>query len=341
MEILQLFSPHQPSRTPDATQSANCADSAPRFILIPASRLPAKRILQGFGAECVFVLAGLFLAWVLAPKPPRESTNRVDAQHQKKTWVTIYYPRPAQKRRPGIAPQRAKKDEPRRFSLPPKSFQAVVAPALEPPSITAPKADLALPTAGNGFPAPPTPAPALAILQIRTGVPKALPILDPSLVPGPHRASSLNGRGANPGPDPLGSAGTMARTLDRGPGAGRPPDLSAEPPRAQDRLRPQPVHAAFTKPAISFMPKPTYPPNALEDRIEGDVSIEVTFDRYGHVIFRRFVRQLQNADLNSAARESVERIKFIPAMRDGVPVDQNSVVTVFFRLSHLNMTASF
>ena len=89
------------------------------------------------------------------------------------------------------------------------------------------------------------------------------------------------------------------------------------------------------------MPKPMYPPAALAARIEGDVVLQVTFDKSGRVIFRRFIRQLQNAEMNSVARETVERIKFIPAQRDGLPVDSDSVITVFFRLTQLSLTATF
>jgi len=90
------------------------------------------------------------------------------------------------------------------------------------------------------------------------------------------------------------------------------------------------------------MPKPQYPPSALHDRIEGDVSVKVTFDKNGNVIFRGFVRQIANEELNSAARETVQQIRFAPATRDdGVPVDQAAVVTVTFRLTQLTLTALF
>ena len=93
---------------------------------------------------------------------------------------------------------------------------------------------------------------------------------------------------------------------------------------------------------ISFMPKPEYPPAALRDRIEGDVTVRVTFDKNGNIIFRGFVRQLGNEDLNSAARETVQQIRFAPATRDnGVPLDQDAVVTVTFRLTQLTLTAAF
>jgi TonB family protein len=120
------------------------------------------------------------------------------------------------------------------------------------------------------------------------------------------------------------------------------PNLSAEPPRFGEPEISEPERVTFTKPRISFIPQPQYPLGALHDGIEGDVSVKVTFGKNGSVIFRGFVRQLGNEELNSAAREAVERIRFVPAMRnDGLPTDQDGVVTISFRLTHPTLTASF
>lgn len=51
MENLHLFSSYPSSGAPDEEQPRNCADGTPRFILIPAPRLPAWRLVQGLGAE--------------------------------------------------------------------------------------------------------------------------------------------------------------------------------------------------------------------------------------------------------------------------------------------------
>jgi len=89
------------------------------------------------------------------------------------------------------------------------------------------------------------------------------------------------------------------------------------------------------------MPQSEYPVAALKDKTEGDVIVKVTFAKSGHVVFRSFVRQVKNEELNTFARETVERIAFAPATRDGLAVDQDAVVTVTFRLSQLALTASF
>jgi TonB family protein len=168
----------------------------------------------------------------------------------------------------------------------------------------------------------------------------------PSLDPAMTRVSSLPLEAENTGRDPLRSVEATG-LLAKGNGDGRigngAPDLSARPTRSIEPQRVRAEHAAFTKPKISFMPKPEYPPAALRDRIEGDVSVKVTFGKNGNVIFRGLVRQLGNEELNSAARETVQQIRFAPATRDddGVPVDQDAVITVTFRLTQMTLTASF
>jgi len=142
--------------------------------------------------------------------------------------------------------------------------------------------------------------------------------------------------------DPLGPAALVARKESPGDvGTHGPPVLPTKPPRLVEPQSVGPDHTAFTKAAISLIPKPEYPLAALQDKIEGDVILNVTFDKSGHVVFRSFVQQLKDEELNTVARETVERIKFSPAKRDGVSVDQDAVITFAFRLTQLTLTASF
>jgi TonB family protein len=335
--MLSLFSLDRAPETSHELPTDGCANGVPCFTPIPPSHLPAKRMIQGLTAESLLILVGLWLSLTFAPTASHVSTNDVDT----KKVVRIYYPRPTQKRPLAAPSPRVKTDESLRFSAPPKSFRAAVAPILEPPPVIAPPAAMAASAIGNGIPVLLRPVPEVTTLPIRAGVPKPLPVLDAGGERDLPRGSSLAGRGPHPAGAPLGFGGTETRTFGHGRGVAGPPDLDTSAPRITDHLRPQSERAAFTKPSISFMPRPSYPRAALENGIEGDVRIEVTFDKDAHVIFKRFVRPLQNADLNSAARESIERIRFVPAMRDGVPIDQDSVVTVYFRLSRLDMTASF
>jgi TonB family protein len=306
-------------------QQGNCADASPSFLLIPAPPLPLRRVLQGLGVDVVLLLIGLALAGLFSRSAAEQATFNPAQPYEKPIQITFYNPNPAKRRAPDVSLSGVKGDEGRRFSPSLKTIHPAAAPALDPlPTLVATRADLAVQVPEKWLLLRPMPP---AILQIRVGAPKAPATPLPSLDPRPPRAAAFSQHGTNADGDPLGARGSAARLADQ--------DADAE------RERPQPQHPAFTKPEISFMPKPMYPPAALAARIEGDVILQVTFDKSGRVIFRRFIRQLQNAEMNSVARETVERIKFVPAMRNRVPVDSDSVIRVFFRLTQLNMTATF
>jgi TonB family protein len=343
MEILRLSLWRPSLGAAPGTQQGNCSDASPRLLLIPAPPLPARHFLEGLGVD--FVLIGLALASLFSKSPVPGATFNPAQPYKKPIPITFYDPSPATKRPLDVSLSGVKRHEGRRLSLPLESALPVGAPVLSPPPTV-------IETRAGGVPQIPEeglpflPRSAQAILQARTGSPEApappVPILDPS----PHHGAAFPQHGPNVGSDPLGSGGSTERLFGHDSGTenagGAPPDLSAKPPRAVQRYQMQLQREAFTKPEISVMPKPVYPPAALAARIEGDVILQVTFDKSGRVIFRGFIRQLQNAEMNSVARETVERIKFVPATRNGVPVDSDSVITVLFRLTQLNdMTATF
>jgi TonB family protein len=331
MEILNLT-----SLNPDE----DYADGTPRFFLTPDARLPAMRFVQGCGTQAVILGALLLSAWIFAPAasgPRPRPAPRDDGG----TVTTLYVPRPVLKIVTHEVPQKAQKNERRRFAIPLAAEQPAARPTIDPPPpILAALPDQVPAIPNSGFRLPPAPAP--AIFQVQAGPPKAPPARLPGLDPSAPRTASSPLSGTGAGRDPLAPAGPRFTDKSRGGGGGNGlADLSATTLGPPAPRRSQPAEVAFTKPEISFMPKLVYPPAALAEQIEGDVHLQVTFDKAGQVIFRHFIRELSNAELNSVARETVERIKFVPAMRDGVPVDQDSVVVVFFRLTQINMTASF
>jgi TonB family protein len=342
MEIMHL------SLTPPASEAApevsieSGIDGIPGFALVPTTRLPVRRLLQGLAAEVILFLAALALVWLLPTTGRQEAERRSEASLYKHVRIFLQNPPPARKRPHEVQLSGPRIAAIRKFSPPPATGKTAVSPRLEPEPTVAEKRPEPNPQMlDQGIPVPPTPAPAPARLEVSPKslkAPKTLPSLDAD----PLRASVASQRGNRPGGDPLGSVDGTGRPLG-GVGekaGGGPPNLSPGPDRRRDGERRQ-ERIAFTKPQISFMPKPSYPPNALAAGIEGDVSVEVTFDKNGQIIFRRFVRSLENAELNAAARETVERIKFVPAIRNGVAEDQESVVTVFFRLTRLSMNAVF
>jgi TonB family protein len=79
-------------------------------------------------------------------------------------------------------------------------------------------------------------------------------------------------------------------------------------------------------------PAPSYPSEARQRKIEGDVELEVEFYATGQV---RVLRVLQGLGygLDEAAVTAAEQIRFNPARHDGQPVDSHGRLRIVFRLS--------
>lgn len=97
---------------------------------------------------------------------------------------------------------------------------------------------------------------------------------------------------------------------------------------AQARLQ-QPVTTSIV---ILSKPLPQYTSEAREQRIQGDVTLEVKFSADGQVEVERVVSGL-GYGLDEQAKLAAARIRFKPATRDGKPVDQVSVIHVAFQLA--------
>jgi TonB family protein len=342
MEILTLSLLHPSSEVPADEPSALTADLAPHFLLTPAGRLPAKRLFEAFTVQSTVALVALAAAWLFGSGDPQRGTRIFPEAGYTPIRITFYRP-PAPKNRPSeVSPSRVKTGY-ATSSTPAETVHPMHPPAPEPlPTIVGTPTEAAPQLPDRGLPLPPPLIP--AVLQLKAGVPNVPAAPVANLDPSPLRSVPFRSPDAGSGRDPLGSAGLSPQPSGPGSNGGGkgdgPPDLSAKPPAAVKSERPQ-ERLTNTKPQISFMPKPVYPPRALAEKTEGDVTLQVTFAKTGRVIFNSFIHRLQNEELNAAARETVERIQFTPAMRNGVPADQESVVTVFFRLNQLNMTAAF
>jgi TonB family protein len=317
METLHLSLCGPSPGAPTEAHRGDCANGSVHLLLIPTPRLPASRFFQGLAVNFVVFLVVMAITWFFGKVAAQQPTLNSARLHDNPIQIVAYDPRPARKQPPDVSLSRVERDEGRRFSPSPKTIQSAAAPALgQPPTVIETRADLVPQIPEKGLPLPVMPAP--AILQARMGSPEAPAAPVPNLAPSPHRAAAFRQHGPNVGPDPLGLGRSTAPLFGHSSGAegtgGGPPDLSAKPPRAAQREQLQLESEAFTKPEISVMPKPMYPPTALAARIEGDVILQVTFDKSGRVIFRRVIRQLQSAEMNFVARETVERIKFLCAM---------------------------
>src|SRR5438445_3314754 len=312
MESLNLSCPRPtPVTVLPEPQLGNCAAcGTPRFFLVPAFRPATTHLAQSLAGHLVLLFAAFVPAMLLAPMFAEKSSLNSTWRREATSLIT-YDPRPARKSNASNRPL-----APRRLSTP-LMAELFITPAVDESALpVAARANLVAQSPSPGIPMPP--AATTSSLPVNLGVPMVPTVHVPSLDPAAPGAPSFPLARENTGGDPLGAVGAKGLLVE-GKGGDRTghgaPGLSVRPPRSAE-ARPQPEHAVFTKPMISFMPKPEYPPAALRDRIEGDVTVRVTFDKNGNIIFRGFVRQLGNEDLNSAARETVQQIRFAPATRD-------------------------
>jgi len=79
--------------------------------------------------------------------------------------------------------------------------------------------------------------------------------------------------------------------------------------------------------------QPRYPPASVHAREEGTVTLRVLVDANGVPQRVEIVRSSGHARLDASAKESVERARFRPVMRNGVAVPAWGIVPIAFRLS--------
>jgi TonB family protein len=94
----------------------------------------------------------------------------------------------------------------------------------------------------------------------------------------------------------------------------------------------QTVGPVFTPVEILFKPKPTYSAEARNMRVEGQVSLEVVFQASGSVKVVRVIRGLGHG-LDEAAQQAALQVRFKPAKRAGVAVDQSATISITFELT--------
>ena len=76
--------------------------------------------------------------------------------------------------------------------------------------------------------------------------------------------------------------------------------------------------------------KPSYPPDAMRERVQGIVILEATIDCDGNVVAPRILRG--QPMLNEAALEAVQQWKYMPVLLNGSPVPVLMTMTVTFTL---------
>ena len=106
---------------------------------------------------------------------------------------------------------------------------------------------------------------------------------------------------------------------------------SASEPVSQQNLQildkmPEPVGGM-----TAIMQQVTYPKAALKDGIEGKVLLSIVVDKAGKVKSVE-ISQGVRSDLDQAAVKAIKKTHWIPAQKDGKPVESSVVLPIQFKL---------
>ncbi|HZP02786.1 MAG TPA: energy transducer TonB [Terriglobia bacterium] len=101
-------------------------------------------------------------------------------------------------------------------------------------------------------------------------------------------------------------------------------------PKVRQSSSPDPLLEPVT---ILFKPKPVYPEEARQLRLEGEVILNVVFEASGKLRVQRVIQGLGHG-MDEAATLAAERILFKPARREGRPVDYEAVLHIIFQLAY-------
>jgi TonB family protein len=96
-------------------------------------------------------------------------------------------------------------------------------------------------------------------------------------------------------------------------------------PKTEDRSPITPV-------AVTSKPNPVYTDQARKQHVEGEVLLQVVFMASGQVQVLRVVRGL-GYGLDESAVQAAQRVRFVPAQRNGQPVDSTATLHIVFQLS--------
>ncbi len=101
-----------------------------------------------------------------------------------------------------------------------------------------------------------------------------------------------------------------------------------EPPKARQVAQ----TGAFVPVSIVSKPNPTYTEEAKKLHVEGEVLVQVVFAASGEVRVVRVLRGLGHG-LDESAVQAAQKVHFIPAQRNGQPVDSSATLHIVFQLS--------
>lgn len=106
--------------------------------------------------------------------------------------------------------------------------------------------------------------------------------------------------------------------------------IAASGPRVRKASETTPVEEGVV---ILSKPQPEYTAEARQEKIQGEVLLQVLFTASGRVEVQRVVRGLGHG-LDQNAEAAAREIKFTPAKRNGQPVDFPAIVRIDFELAY-------
>lgn len=154
----------------------------------------------------------------------------------------------------------------------------------------------------------------------------------PRVLPGPPAAPGASAPMVASGVGP-GSLSEDSLVEGGGTHLDGPPDANEAPPvkPSSEVLAASASRDVDTQARITFKPNPLYSSEGLQTGVQGTVLISVEFAADGTIRNPRVVRGLGHG-LDESAIFAVRKIRFLPAMRDGVPVSVTNTIAVVFKL---------
>lgn len=143
--------------------------------------------------------------------------------------------------------------------------------------------------------------------------------------PAPKRQVQTAGFGASSGGQSAPTGSRPTATVSTGNFNAEP---SSRPTRAKRSVSEPPPE---TPVEVLSKATPVYTQEARDLRVEGEVTLKVTFRADGSVVVLEVVDGLGHG-LDAAATTAAEKIRFKPARRDGKAVDHTAVVRIVFQL---------
>ena len=105
---------------------------------------------------------------------------------------------------------------------------------------------------------------------------------------------------------------------------------SAEPAQATGASEIPPTGGDITPPRVVKQTRPKYPQDAFDQKIEGEVVIEVMIDTKGRVTNTRVIKSVPGLD--KAAVDSLKKWRFRPALKNGIPIAFRAHLPVSFKI---------